>query len=82
MLLTQLLLPHINSRSGRVLFASSSTLYAMNNLDVNTPLRSYKQNGLDHYAYSKACVAQLVAHLAKTTSIEIYCRFIDAEIVK
>ncbi|CAO3608376.1 unnamed protein product [Mucor hiemalis] len=72
MLLTRLLLPHINPTNGRVLFASSSTLYAMNNLDANTPLKSYNLNGLDHYAYSKACVAQLVSRLAKTTSVKIY----------
>lgn len=74
MLLTRLLLPYINPKSGRVLFASSSTLYAVNNLKLNVPLEKYDINGLNHYAYSKACIAELVPRLAKTTSVKIYCK--------
>lgn len=74
MLLTRLLLPYINPNMGRVLFASSSTLYTVNNLDLNMPLKKYGLNGLDHYAYSKSCIAQLVPRLAKTTSVKIYCK--------
>lgn len=74
MLLTRLLLPHVNPKTGRVLFASSSTLYTVNNLDLSVPLKNYDSNGLDHYAYSKACIAQLVPRLAKTTSVKIYCK--------
>ncbi|KAI8095552.1 hypothetical protein BDF21DRAFT_406172 [Thamnidium elegans] len=71
-LLTRSLLPYISPKTGKVLFASSSTLYTVNDLNLNVPLQKYGLNGLDHYAYSKACIAQLVTHLAKTTSIKIY----------
>ncbi|CAO3695571.1 unnamed protein product [Rhizopus stolonifer] len=63
-LLTQLLLPSMNPRGSRILFASSSTLYAINNLDTNMPFRSYTHNGLEHYAYSKSCIAHLAQHLS------------------
>ncbi|GAA5808363.1 hypothetical protein MFLAVUS_001754 [Mucor flavus] len=66
-LLTRSLLPYISSKTGKVLFASSSTLYTVNNLNLNVPLQKYGLNGLEHYAYSKACIAQLVTRLAKTT---------------
>ncbi|KAI8372338.1 hypothetical protein EDC96DRAFT_500741 [Choanephora cucurbitarum] len=72
MLLTEMLLPWIDRQCGRVLFASSSTLYAIRNLDTSWLKTSYRFQGLDHYAYSKACVAQLVSELAKTTDIKIY----------
>lgn len=80
MLLTRSLLPSINSQNGRVLFASSSTMYTVNGLNLDMPLKSYSYNGLDHYAHSKACVAQLVPRLAKTTSAKIYCMFVYLEI--
>ncbi|KAI7896104.1 uncharacterized protein EV154DRAFT_493500 [Mucor mucedo] len=72
MLLTRLLLPYISPKSGRVLFASSSTLYTVNDLDLSVPSKKYGLNGLDHYAYSKSCIAQLVPRLAKTTPVKIY----------
>lgn len=72
MLLTCSLLPWVKEMTGRVLFASSSTLYAINNLATDVSSKQYSSNGLDHYAYSKSCVAQLVARLAKTTRVKIY----------
>ncbi|KAI8387468.1 hypothetical protein BD560DRAFT_382589 [Blakeslea trispora] len=72
MILTQLLLPWMHADDGRVLFASSSTLYAIQNIDTSWLKTSYRFQGLDHYAYSKACVSQLVPELAKTTNIKIY----------
>ncbi|RCI01843.1 Retinol dehydrogenase 13 [Rhizopus stolonifer] len=71
-LLTRLLLPWMNTKQGRVLFASSSTLYAINQLNTNFSYGKYRLNGLDHYAFSKACIGQLVPRLAKTTRVPIY----------
>ncbi|CAO0797561.1 unnamed protein product [Mucor circinelloides] len=71
-LLTQLLLPWIDSKSGRVLFASSSTLYAINDLDTTFSSCTYGWDGLKHYAYSKACIAHIAAQLAKSTRVKIY----------
>ncbi|KAI8967590.1 hypothetical protein BDF20DRAFT_900203 [Mycotypha africana] len=71
-LLTKLLLPSMDTMEGRILFASSSTIYAINNLDTNMPIRKYGLNGLDHYAYSKACIAQLAKHMSRTTPIKVF----------
>lgn len=71
-LLTQLLLPWMDTKSGRVLFASSSTLYAINNLDTTFSACTYGWDGLNHYAYSKACIAHMAARLAKSTRVKIY----------
>ncbi|KAI7898717.1 uncharacterized protein BX663DRAFT_523864 [Cokeromyces recurvatus] len=71
-LLTQSLLPWINKNTGRVLFASSSTLYAINNLDTTFPYKKYKLDGLSHYAYSKAYLSQFIPQLAKTTPVKIF----------
>lgn len=62
----------MNTKFGRVLFASSSTLYAINDLDTTFPSCTYGLDGLEHYAYSKACVAQIVSRLAKSTRVKIY----------
>lgn len=78
-LLTRSLLPYINTKTGRVLFASSSTMYTINDLNLSMPLKKYNHNGLDHYAYSKACVAQLVPRLAKTTPVKIYCKLTNIQ---
>ncbi|CAO3653118.1 unnamed protein product [Mucor fragilis] len=71
-LLTQLLLPWMNTKYGRVLFASSSTLYAVNDLDTTFPTCSYGWDGLQHYAYSKASITHMVAQLASSTRVKIY----------
>lgn len=71
-LLTRSLLPYMSQKTGRVLFASSSTMYTIADLDMKTPLTKYGMDGLGHYAYSKACIAQLVPRLAKTTPIQIH----------
>ncbi|KAK4514560.1 uncharacterized protein ATC70_002158 [Mucor velutinosus] len=71
-LLTQLLLPWMDTKSGRVLFASSSTLYAINDLDTTFSSYTYGWNGLEHYAYSKACIAHIAARLARSTRVKIY----------
>ncbi|KAI9276404.1 hypothetical protein BY458DRAFT_505777 [Sporodiniella umbellata] len=63
-LLTQLLLPCMNKLGSRILFASSSTLYAMNDLNTSMPFQSYKLDGLEHYAYSKACIAHLAQYMS------------------
>ncbi|KAI9481619.1 MAG: hypothetical protein EXX96DRAFT_567406 [Benjaminiella poitrasii] len=71
-LLTELLLPWMNQSTGRVLFASSSTLYAINNLNTTFPYEKYKLDGLSHYAYSKSCISHLVKKLAETTPVKIF----------
>ncbi|KAL9557058.1 hypothetical protein MBANPS3_001584 [Mucor bainieri] len=71
-LLTQLLLPWMDTKSGRVLFASSSTLYAINDLDTTFSTCTYGWNGLEHYAYSKACIAHMAARVAKSTRVKVY----------
>lgn len=73
-LLSKLLLSHINTEYGRILFASSSTLYAVNKLDTNTPLTSYSLNGLDHYAYSKSCIAHIAQYLSASvpSGVKVY----------
>ncbi|KAI8882439.1 NAD(P)-binding protein [Backusella circina FSU 941] len=70
-LLTQLLLPYMQDNS-RILFAASSTLYTTNNLDTKTPLTKYDLNGLDHYAYSKACISRMGPLIAKETNISTF----------
>lgn len=62
----------MDSKSGRVLFASSSTLYAINDLDTTFSSCTYGWDGLKHYAYSKACIAHIAARLAKSTRVKIY----------
>ncbi|KAG1052956.1 hypothetical protein G6F43_004928 [Rhizopus delemar] len=73
-LLTKLLLPCMNTKGSRILFASSSTLYAINHLETDTPLKPYTLNGLDHYAYSKSCIAHLAQHLSSLIhpAIKVY----------
>ncbi|CEG72740.1 hypothetical protein RMATCC62417_08240 [Rhizopus microsporus] len=73
-LLSKLLLLHMNTEYGRILFASSSTLYAVNKLDTNTPLTSYSLNGLDHYAYSKSCIAHIAQYLSVSapSGVKVY----------
>lgn len=71
-LLTQSLLPWMDTKSGRVLFASSSTLYAINDLNTTFSACTYGWDGLNHYAYSKACIAHMAARLAKSTRVKIY----------
>ncbi|CEP14150.1 hypothetical protein [Parasitella parasitica] len=65
-LLAQLLLPWMNPQTGKILFASSSTLYAINNLNTDFSSRTYSLDGLEHYAYSKACIAHIASQLAKS----------------
>lgn len=40
------------------------------------PFRSYTHNGLDHYAYSKSCIAHLAQHLSTIVppDIKVYCK--------
>ncbi|KAI8639882.1 hypothetical protein BD408DRAFT_420695 [Parasitella parasitica] len=71
-LLAQLLLPWMNPQSGKILFASSSTLYAINDLNTDFSSHTYGLDGLQHYAYSKACVAHIVSRLAKSTRVKVY----------
>lgn len=66
----------MNTKGSRILFASSSTLYAINHLETDTPLKPYTLNGLDHYAYSKSCIAHLAQHLSSLIhpAIKVYCK--------
>ncbi|KAI8983542.1 hypothetical protein BDB01DRAFT_791200 [Pilobolus umbonatus] len=71
-LLSTLLSSWMDPLRGKILFASSSTLYAIDDLKTNYPDLRYTLNGLDHYAYSKACVAHLMPYLTESTSIKTY----------
>ena len=62
----------MDTKSGRVLFASSSTLYAINDLDTTFSTCTYGWDGLKHYAYSKASIAHMVAQLARSTRVKVY----------
>ncbi|KAF7722963.1 hypothetical protein EC973_002474 [Apophysomyces ossiformis] len=64
MLLTVKLLPWMHPK-GRVLFASSSTLYAISQYDFELQDRRYKQNGLTHYSHSKLSIALLACQLSQ-----------------
>ncbi|KAG0166138.1 hypothetical protein DFQ28_009039 [Apophysomyces sp. BC1034] len=66
-LLTIKLLPWMRP-NGRVLFASSSTLYTISQLDFKMQERRYGMSGLTHYSYSKICVALLACRLGNILS--------------
>lgn len=72
----------MNVRDGsRILFASSSTLYAVRELDVDMAKRCYQWDGLTHYAHSKLAVAISTLCLANelekhTDKVKIYCKYI------
>ncbi|KAI9318219.1 hypothetical protein BX666DRAFT_1606047 [Dichotomocladium elegans] len=57
--LTLMLLPWINNKRGRILFASSSTLFATSTVDLSMARTTYRLDGLTHYAHSKRCIALL-----------------------
>ncbi|ORY99434.1 hypothetical protein BCR43DRAFT_472122 [Syncephalastrum racemosum] len=64
LLLTINLLPWLH-RQSRILFASSSTLYTVNDLCFDRFKASYTWDGLTPYAHSKLCLALLAQHLGQ-----------------
>ncbi|KAI7886934.1 NAD(P)-binding protein [Lichtheimia hyalospora FSU 10163] len=78
LLLTLMLLPWINNKRGRILFASSSTLFASSKVEFSLAGRRYIVDGLTHYAHSKRLVALLTRclqdHLDKYhVNIKAFC---------
>lgn len=75
-----MLLPWINNKRGRILFASSSTLYGSSQVDFSLAGRRYIVDGLTHYAHSKRLVALLTRclqdHLDKYhVNIKTFCEY-------
>ena len=77
-----LLLPWMNKKDGRILFASSSTLYAASpRLDLSLARKSYGWDGLTHYAHSKLFItilAQYLGHQLRESgdnNIQVFCKY-------
>ncbi|KAI8085043.1 uncharacterized protein BX664DRAFT_387685 [Halteromyces radiatus] len=73
LLLTVSLLPLMNKDHGHILFASSSTLYAVNKLDPLMAKTCYTLDGLHHYAHSKMCVTLLAKKLGERLTEHSSC---------
>ncbi|KAG2220453.1 hypothetical protein INT45_004195, partial [Circinella minor] len=78
--LSLLLLPWMNKKDGRILFAASSTLHAASpRLDLSLVHKKYELDGLTHYAHSKLFVTILTQYLQNQLSqtnnnnIQVYC---------
>ncbi|KAI9261646.1 hypothetical protein BDA99DRAFT_538034 [Phascolomyces articulosus] len=78
--LSLLLLPWLNKKQGRILFAASSTLYAASpELDVSLAKKHYGWDGLTHYAHSKLFISMLTRYLGHQlrdqvdNEIQVFC---------
>jgi hypothetical protein len=73
----------MNQDHGQILFAASSSLYAVSHLDPRVAQSVYNWNGLDHYAYSKMWLAQLARLLGQklvneSSRIKVNCKSVSS----
>ncbi|KAI9492642.1 hypothetical protein BDB00DRAFT_827479 [Zychaea mexicana] len=77
--LSLLLLPWMNKKQGRILFAASSTLYAASpDLDLSLARKEYGWDGLTHYAHSKLYISVLSEILGQHLrdshgNVQVFC---------